>query len=113
MVVVLRVLEKDRRQRDLVSDFLLAVFTIYSCGEEEGAGPPPVAYSHFFLLSTLQCTSLGLGAGVAGPVKQVGRNCYEIRPVDTPSSVAEERNKVVPFNSLQVYYFLFKVNKVK
>ena len=77
MVVVLRVLEKDRRQRDLVSDFLLAVFTIYSCGEEEGAGPPPVAYSHFFLLSTLQCTSLGLrrGRGMSGrsPTCKTGR----------------------------------------
>ena len=40
---------------------LLAVFTIYSGGEAEGAGPPPVAYSHFPVVSTLQCTSLGLG----------------------------------------------------
>ena len=56
-------------------------------------GPPPVAYSHFFSCPPCcvpPCSSGAVGAGVAGPVKQVGRDCQEISPVvDTPSSGAE------------------------
>ena len=49
------------------------MFTIYSSGEAEGAGPPPVVYSH--LNPTFQCPSLGLRRGRG----RIGRSCKTSR----------------------------------